>query len=217
MTALSRAAAMLLDPAAAWARIEREPADPVWLLTHYVALLGLIPALFGFLGATIVGVKLPGTGTLRTSLVDGVLGAIFGYVETFAVVLLLGLLIDRLAPLFGGQRGFDSALKLAVYSYTPVWLAGIFLVLPGLRFLMLTGFFGVYLLAMGLPRLMKASEAKTPTYVLTVAAFAVALTYAAAAAQRGVFGTPGLSRSVDGHALMERRPPRGILRADSPA
>jgi hypothetical protein len=216
MRALSRAAAMLLDPSAEWARIEREPADPILLLTRYVALLGLIPALFGFIGATIVGANLPGTGTLRTPLVDGVLGAVFGYVETFAVVLLLGFLIDRLAPLFGGQRGFDSALKLAVYAYTPVWLAGIFLILPGLRFLMLTGFFGVYLLAVGLPRLMKAPEAKTPTYVLTVAALALALTYAAAA-QRGVFGPQGLSRSSGGHALMERRPPGGIPRADSPA
>ena len=60
----------------------------------------------------------------------------FGYVASFAIgAVLLGVVINLLAPLFGGQKDFDSALKLAVYSYTPVWLAGIFLLLPGLRFL----------------------------------------------------------------------------------
>ena len=37
--------------------------------------------------------------------------------------------------MFGGRADFDSAFKLAVYSFTPVWLAGIFLLVPGLRFL----------------------------------------------------------------------------------
>ena len=45
-----------------------------------------------------------------------------------------------------GSEDFDSAFKLAVYSYTPVWLAGIFLLLPGLRFLILLGFYGAYVL-----------------------------------------------------------------------
>ena len=65
-----------------------------------------------------------------------------------------------MAPLFGGRQDFDSAFKLAVYSYTPVWLAGIFLLLPGLRFLILLGFYGAYVLALGLPRLMKSPRAE---------------------------------------------------------
>ena len=73
---------------------------------------------------------------MRAPILEGFFGAVFGYVMTCATVLVLGFLIDLLAPMFGARRDFGSAFKLAVYSYTPVWLAGIFLLAPGLRFLM---------------------------------------------------------------------------------
>jgi hypothetical protein len=187
-----RAKAMLLDPAAEWPQIEQEADDPAYLLSRYVALLGLIPALFGFIGASLIGATRPGVGSVRASLVDGLFGAIFDYIATVVTVLLLGLIIDLLAPLFGGRRNFDSAFKLAVYSYTPIWLTGIFLLLPGLRFLVLTGFYGVYVLSLGLPQMMKSPEQKSATFVAVIVACAFVLIYAAAAAQRALFGTPGL-------------------------
>jgi hypothetical protein len=192
MSIVWRAMAMLLDPAAEWPQIEQEADDPAYLLSRYVALLGLIPALFGFIGACLIGATMPGIGSVRASLIDGFFGAIFGYIATFAIVLLLGLIIDLLAPLFGGRKNFDSAFKLAVYSYTPIWLAGIFLLLPGLRFLVLTGFYGAYVFDLGLPRMMKSSEQKSPTFVAVIVGCAFVLTYAAAATQHALFGTPGL-------------------------
>jgi len=192
MNAVMRAKAMLIDPVAEWGLIERESGDPAYLLSRYVARLALIPAVFGFIGASVVGAIVPGVGSVRAPIFDGLFGAIFGYVATFATVLVLGLIIDLLAPLFGGQKDFDSAFKLAVYSYTPVWLTGIFLLLPGLRFLVLTGFYGTYVLSMGLPRLMKSPEQKSRGYVIVIVVCACALTLIAAAAQHAVFGTAGL-------------------------
>jgi hypothetical protein len=96
------------------------------------------------------------------------------------------------APLFGGRRDFDSAFKLAVYSFTPVWLAGCFLILPGLRFLTLFGFYGAYILWLGLPRLIKIPEQKSSSAALAIIVCACLLIYIAVTAQRMVFGTPGL-------------------------
>jgi Yip1 domain len=175
-----------------WPRIEREADDPAYLLSRYVALLGLIPPLFGFVGACLIGATVPGIGSTRASLIDGLFGAIFGYIATFAIVLLLGLIIDLSAPLFGGRKDFASAFKLAIYSYTPIWLAGVFLLLPGLHFLALTGFYGAYVVALGLPRMMKSPERQSRAFVVLVVACAFVLTYAAAATQRAMFGTPGL-------------------------
>ena len=104
---------------------------------------------------------------------------------------LLGLLIDALAPRFGGRRNFDSAFKLAVYSYTPVWLAGIFLLAPGLRFLGLTGFYGAYILWCGLPRLMKTPARRVPPYAAVIVAGACALALITAAARHALFGSAG--------------------------
>jgi hypothetical protein len=192
MNVVGRAKAMLTDPLHEWERIEREAGDPAFLLSRYVAVLALVPAVFGLIGTNFIGVTVPGAGVVRTPGFDGLFGAIFGYVMTCATVLLLGLLIELLAPWFGGRRDFDSAFKLAVYSFTPVWLAGIFLVLPGLRFLVLTGLYGVYMLWLGMPTLVKAPERRSRAFVLLIAACAGLLLYLAAFAQRLVFGTPGL-------------------------
>jgi hypothetical protein len=191
MNAFVRAKAVLVDPAAAWRGIERDIGDPAYLLSRYVAVLALIPALSSFVGATLIGVVTP-SGVVRADLIDGLFGAVFSYATSCAIVLLLGLIIDLLAPLFGGRRDFADAFKLAVYSFTPLWLAGIFLLLPGLRFLLLTGAYGVYLFWLGAPRLTKVPEQQAANFTAVGVVCACGLLYAAALAQRMLFGTPGL-------------------------
>jgi hypothetical protein len=190
MNAFVRAKAILVDPAAAWRGIEKDIGDPAYLLSRYVAVLALIPALSSFVGATLIGVVTP-SGVLRADLIDGLFGAIFSYATSCVIVLLLGLIIDLLAPLFGGRRDFEDAFKLAVYSFTPLWLAGIFLLLPGLRFLLLTGTYGVYLFWLGAPRLTKVPEQQAANFTAVIVICACGLLYAAALAQRMLFGTPG--------------------------
>src|SRR5262249_25564595 len=152
---------LLVDPPAAWTRVEKEPGDVIFLLSGYVAVLALIPVLSRLIGASLIGVIVPGGEVVHEPILDGLFSAIFGYVATFAQVLLVALLIDVLARRFSGARVFSGALNLAVYSFTPVWLAGIFLLLPGLRFLGFAALYGVYLLAMGLPIVMKSPAERT--------------------------------------------------------
>ena len=185
-----RAAAILIDPVAAWPRVAKEPADWLDLMTRYVALVALIPALSGFIGACIIGVIVPGTGVVRASLFDGIFGGIFYYVENLGLALLLGILIHFVAPLFGGRKGFGPALSLAVYSYSPVWLAGIFLLLPGLRFLTLLGLYGVYLLLIGLPPMTQTPPQRSRGFAILIVAAALFLTLFGAWAQHRVFGGP---------------------------
>ena len=192
MNAFVRAKAILVDPAAAWLRLEKDIGDPAYLLSRYVAVLALIPALSSFVGATLIGVVAPSGVTLRADLFAGLFGAIFGYATSCAIVLLLGLIIDLLAPLFAGRRDFESAFKLAVYSFTPLWLAGLFLLLPGLRFLLLTGVYGIYLFWLGVPRLTKVPEGQAANFTAIVVICAGGLLSGAALAQRMLFGTPGL-------------------------
>ena len=192
MNAGTRVKSILLDPAAAWRLIEKEVGDPAYLLSRYVALLALIPALSGFVGATLIGSIAPSGVIVRVDIVDGLLGAIFSYATSCAMALLLGLLINLLAPTFGGRRDFENAFKLAVYSFTPLWIAGIFLLLPGLLFLLLTGAYGIYLLWLGVPRLTKVPEQQAVNFTAVIVVCAYGLLYAAALAQRILFGTPGL-------------------------
>ncbi len=140
LTVVLRAGAIIADPAAAWADIEEDGADPAYLLTHYVAPFALIPAVCGFLGACVIGVVVPGIGTVRAPVGPAVLGAIFNYFAAFAIVILVGLLIDVMAPRFGGRRDFGRAIKVAVYAFTPVWLCGVFCCCPVCAFSNSPGF-----------------------------------------------------------------------------
>ena len=78
MNIAARAHAIIIDPPAEWAKIESEPGDVVQLLTSYVAPLAAIPALSGFIGACLVGAVVPGVGTVRAFILQGLFGAAFG-------------------------------------------------------------------------------------------------------------------------------------------
>ena len=123
---------------------------------------------------------------------------------SFAVVLLLGLVIAIAAPLFGGRRNFARALNLAVYSYMPLWLAGVFLLLPGLRFLMLSGFYGVYILIAGLPRMTKTPQQNLLGFAALIVVFACALTFIAMQCAVHLVRRRVASRRVD-HGAARRR------------
>jgi hypothetical protein len=161
MELLNRVKAILLSPHTEWPRIAREKSDASALFVRYVAILALIPALARFIGTTLIGWYAPIFSSLA--------GALVTYLSSFAIVYCLALIIDALAPRFGARKDFASALKLAVYCYTPVWIAGIFLLVPGLSFLVILGLHGVYLLWSGLPILMQAPADKALPYTAAVA------------------------------------------------
>jgi len=183
-----RARGIMADPQSEWAKIDDESNRFAQLFTGYVAPLAAIPALSSFIGACVVGVVVPGVGTVRASILQGFFGAAFGFVTACATVLVLAAVIDLLAPVFGSRRSFERAFNLAVYSYTPFWLAGIFLLAPGLRFLVVLSLYGAYLLWKGLPQLMGTPRSKVAGFAAVIIGCAGALTLILAVAEHAMFG-----------------------------
>jgi hypothetical protein len=179
MEMLNRVKAILLTPHAEWHVIAKEKSEASALFIRYLAILALIPALARCIGTSLIG----GYAPIPSSLV----GALVTYVSAFAVVYILALIIDALAPRFQAQKDFARALKLAVYSSTPVWMAGLFLLVPGLSFLVILGLHGVYLLWAGLPVLMQVPAGKALPYAAVVAGCALIM----AVGLGLVFGAPG--------------------------
>jgi len=142
--------------------------------------LGANSGVFSFIGACIVGVVVPNAGLVRTPLVNGLFGAILGYVLSCAIVLILGILVNLVAPLFGGRRDFDSAFKSRGLFLHAGLARRIFLVLPGLQFLTLTGLYGAYILWLGLPRLIKSPGQRSLGFATLIVVCAFALAYFAA-------------------------------------
>jgi hypothetical protein len=168
MDIVERVKAILLTPKSEWLVIERESGDPAFLFMNYVAILAAIPALCGFIGLSLIGIVGIGAG-LVFAIVQYLLAFVFAYV--------LGLIIDALAPTFEAQKNPANALKLAVYSMTPGWVAGIFLLIPVVGFLaFILGLYGFYLLWVGLPLLMKGPEEKAIGYTAAAAICAIIIT-----------------------------------------
>jgi hypothetical protein len=102
--------------------------------------------------------------------------AITQYVLALVGTFALALIIDLLAPTFGGTSNRVQALKVAAYCYTPAWVAGILYIIPSLAMLvMLAGLYSLYLLYLGLPVLMKSSPDKKGVYLAAVIVAAIVL------------------------------------------
>ena len=185
---------ILITPKEEWPRIEAEPATIGGIYTSYVLILAAIPAIAFAIGMHGFGVAF----ALST--------AITQYVMSLVGVFVISLIIDWLAPTFGAVKNPLNAFKVAAYSYTASWVAGIFLILPALSVLaLLAGLYSLYLLYLGLPVLMKAPADKAVSYtvVVVIAGIVLAVVIAAVTAPiaglfgGGLYSTPTLTGKVD--------------------
>jgi Yip1-like protein len=163
MNLVERVKGIILSPKTEWAVIAGEPGDTGYLFGNYVAILAAIPAVCGFIGALLIG--LPP--------VTALIAAVIKYLLAFVSVYIVAWIVNLLAPAFGSQKSFASALKVTVYSYTPAWLAGVFLIIPRLGFLTILGLYGLYLLWLGLPPVMKTPPEKAIWYTIVIVICAI--------------------------------------------
>lgn len=168
MDIVARAKAIILDPKNEWDRIAAEGDDIPTLYRSWVIPLAAIPAVAGFLGATLMGLPVPGVGTVRVGFAEAAVSGLLQYVFGLALIYVIAMIINKLAPNFGGRADMTAAFKTTAYAWTPAWLAGIFTIIPILGFLSLLGLYSVYLLYLGLPRLMGIPQDKALVCTLVV-------------------------------------------------
>ncbi len=177
MSLVDRAKNIVLTPKSEWIAIDREPSTIRDIYSGYVVPLALVPVIAGFIGTSVIGMNIPGLGLVRIGVLAGIATAVLQFALSLGLVYVLALIIEALAPSFGGWKNRVAAFKAAAYSMTPMWLAGIFSVYPPLSFLVLVGLYGVYVLYLGLPRLMRAAPEKAGGYTGVVVASAFVLSF----------------------------------------
>jgi Yip1 domain len=177
-----RAKSILLTPRAEWQVIAAEPDTILGIYTGYIMILAAIPAVKLLLSARFLGVAI-------LPLV------ITTYVLSLAGTFLVALIVDALAPTFGGQKDRVQALKVVAYAYTAAWVASIIGIVPGLGLLAaLAGLiYGLYLLYLGLPFTMKCPTEKSLGYtvVTVIAAIVVSIVLGVVVRSVGGFGALG--------------------------
>jgi hypothetical protein len=142
-----RVQSILLRPKEEWAKIKAEPTTAAVLFTSYALIFAAIPPGFQFLRRILIE-RLPVIGHWPVG--RALTGALVGYVLSLLTVYLFAVVIDALAPSFSSTKNMTAALKLAVYSMTPIWLVGVFNLFSGLWVLgVLAGLYGFYILFLG--------------------------------------------------------------------
>ena len=200
MSIVDRVKNICLTPNTEWPVIAAEATSPGTLVTGYVAPLAAIGVIAGFLGGTLIGSAGLFGATFRIPLTTGLVLALYGFCTAIVGVFVLSFIINALAPTFGGEQNTTQALKVAVYSYTPAWIAGALQIVPLLGIFAIFGaLYGLYLLYLGLPRLMKSPEDKAIGYtaVVVVCAIVLAVVIGAIGAVLGV-GALGVGRFSSG-------------------
>jgi len=192
MGIVDRVKNILLSPKTEWSVIADETTSTGDLMGGYVAPLAGISVLCGFIGSTVIGMSLPFVGTFRTPIVAGIGVAVFSFVMAFVGIFIISLVINALATTFGGEKNPAQALKVAVYSYTPAWIAGVLGIIPALGLIgVLVSLYGLYLLYLGLPRLMKNPEGKSIGYTIVVVICAIVIGFVVSLLAGGVAALTG--------------------------
>jgi hypothetical protein len=174
MNLVDRAKNIILKPKEEWAVISAEPHTVQDLYTGYVMILAAIPAVAAFIGYSLIGMS-SFVGTYRWPVTSGIVHMVVSYVLSLAMVYVLALIIDALAPNFGGEKNFMQALKASAFAPTASWLAGIFSIIPVLSILGIVGLYSLYLLYTGLPVLMRTPADKAMPYTVVVIIVAIVL------------------------------------------
>lgn len=162
---------IIMTPKTEWLVIASEEPDIAQIFKGYVLPLALIPSL-----AYIIGLGAIGSG-IMSSFSWGIAMGLIQFILAFVGVYLSAYVIAFLAPRFASQQHMGRAVQLVAYSYTPAWLAGILSIVPALGVLAFAGsIYGLYLMYLGLPHMMKTLQDKVGVY-LAVSIVAVMVTY----------------------------------------
>jgi hypothetical protein len=190
---ISRAKGILLAPRAEWPNIAAEPETVGGLYSGYIVILAAIPVIIHFLSTSVIGESNFLLGSFRLPLAVGLEIAVASYVLSLIGVFVLALIVEALAPTFGGEKNRVQALKTVAYAYTAGWVGlGLISALAGL-------IYGLYLLNLGLPFTMKCPPEKSLGYTVVSIIAAIIVYIIIGMAMRPFYGSVfGMGNSFGG-------------------
>jgi hypothetical protein len=159
MNLIERIKGIVMDPRNEWVKIAAEPATAQSLYTGYIMILAAIGPIAMLLA------------------MHPIQFAIAQYVLSLIITFVLALIVDALAPSFGGTKDFVTSLKLTAYSYTIAWLAGIFNLLGmlGSVVALAAAIYAFYTFYLGVPVLKKATPEKAVQFTLVIVVCGIVL------------------------------------------
>jgi hypothetical protein len=198
MDIVNRAQQIILKPKEEWLNIKEEKTTLAELFTSYVMILLAIPAIAQFIGMSLVGRKIAFVGWYRIGIGSGLLYAVLFYVFSLVSVYVFGIVINALAPTFSSKPDAINSMKLAVYSMTPMWVAGVLYIIPFLGWLVIiAGLYGIYVLYLGFAcPMMDTPKEKIMAYLIVSLVVVVVLWVIVAIILGAIFAVGGVYSTI---------------------
>ncbi len=164
MKIIERVKGIILSPKSEWEVISGENLTVAEMFGSFLFPLALIPAIASFIGYGLIGMDIPFAGHVG-SFGLGIKQAAIQLISIIAGVFISAFVINALAPNFNAVKNFNKAFELVCYSYSPMMVFGLLLILPSLGIIVLiASVYGLYLLYIGLKPMMGVSEEKVTGY-----------------------------------------------------
>lgn len=198
MDLVARVQAIALKPKEEWAKIKAETTTVQKLFTSCAMILAAIPAVAQFIGYGLIGRRYPFVGLVRMGLGTSLLRAVFSYVFSLVTVYVFALIIKALAPTFSSAPNQLNAMKLAVYSMIPAWVAGVLYIVPFLEWLViLASLYGLYVLYLGFAApMMDTPKEKVMGYLVVSIVVVIVLSVVVAMILGAIFTVGGVIRPL---------------------
>ena len=167
---------LLLHPVQTFVRLKAEEDTRSKLTKSVLLYLAAIPAIAGFIGRVVIGQSVPFVGYYHVPFFSGLLWALLMFALGIVIVYLVAFVINGLSPNFGGERSQLNAFKLSLYSFMPLFVLGVFSIIPALSGLYILGLYGIYLFYVGCPVLMSCPEDKALPFTVVVSLLSILFT-----------------------------------------
>ncbi len=175
---LEHAFGLFTHPDKEWDAIRKEHSAPRRLYVTYVLILALIGPICAYISTAHFGWTVGNERLIKLTEISAFQLSLLTYLAILAGVFALGYAINWMARTYGAQEEHDrsSALALASYSCTPLFLAGFALLYPVPWFnamvFLAAAAYGAYLMYDGLPIVMRIPKDQAIMYagaLMTVA------------------------------------------------
>ncbi|WP_188150009.1 Yip1 family protein [Teredinibacter waterburyi] len=176
MAILQHTFGIMTNPAAEWLLIRNENSSFKQVFLGHVPILALIPAISAFYGVTQVGWSVGSADPVKLSVDSAVALCVLTYVALMVGVFVFGEFINWMSRTYGvsdtEERRHHAGTALAVCVTTPLFLVGIFNVVPSIwvnaAAMLVAGSYSVYLIYEGLPVVMNINKERAFMYASSV-------------------------------------------------
>ncbi len=157
---------------------------PIGQMVIYVGILGLLGVIGTVIGLSVIGVTYgygPFSVAVKVPLQWALVQAIIGWIGTIIAVVGAGMVIAALSQgMVGRQVSNEEAVTLAGLAASPVLIAGILNIIPGLGwiFVLLAALYSAYLIYLGSGARFGADKAVVVTILFIVAYLVIGFLFA---------------------------------------